>query len=194
MKSTNKTLIALAISMAAIGASAQVDKAASNAAYAAQHKVDQKRAEAKAADSGPIGKAVNNTKAEYHEKMAEKDTKDAKKALGVDNSKTMGTTTVNPSAAATDAKDAMQHKADQKRAEDKAATSGPVGKAVNNTKAEYHKGMAEKNKNDAKENLGIKSKRTPAVTNDSTMPATTGEGGPGINNGTPPVTRPSGNS
>ena len=88
MKSTNKTLIALAISMAAIGASAQVDKAASNAADAAQHKVDQKRAEAKAADSGPIGKAVNNTKAEYHEKMAEKDTKDAKKALGVDNSKT----------------------------------------------------------------------------------------------------------
>ena len=122
MKSTNKTLIALAISMAAIGASAQVDKAASNAADAAQHKVDQKRAEAKAEDSGPIGKAVNNTK------------------------------------------------------------------------AEYHKGMAEKNKNDAKENLGIKSKRTPAVTNDSTMPATTGEGGPGINNGTPPVTRPSGNS
>ena len=35
MKSTNKTLIALAISMAAIGASAQVDKAASNAADAA---------------------------------------------------------------------------------------------------------------------------------------------------------------
>ena len=95
--------------------------------------------------------------------------------------------------AAKDASQAAQNRVDQQRAENKAAESGAVGKAVNNTKAEYHKGMAEKNKNDAKENLGIKSKRTPAVTNDSTMPATTGEGGPGINNGTPPVTRPSGN-
>lgn len=150
MKTTNKTLIALAISMAAFGASAQVDKAASNAADAAQHKVDQKRAEAKAAESGPIGKAVNNTKAEYHEKMAEKDTKDAKKALGVDSTKSG---TVKPGQAATDAKDAIEHKVEQKRAEDKAAASGPIGKAVNNTKAEYHKGMAEKNKNDAKDAL-----------------------------------------
>lgn len=81
MKTTSKTLIALAMSVAAVGAYAQLDKAASNASDAVQHKADQKRAEAKAADSGPVGKAVNNTKAEYHKEMADHNAKEAKDAL-----------------------------------------------------------------------------------------------------------------
>lgn len=162
MKTTNKTLIALAISMAAFGATAQVDRAASEATEAAQHRADQMRAEGKAANSGPVGKAVNNTKAEVHKKMAEHDEKEAREALGVDGKR--ADRDIKPGQAATDAKDAARHKMEQKRAEDKAANSGPVGKAVNNTKAEYHKNMADHNAKEAREALGGKDVRRDTVT------------------------------
>ena len=85
---TTKTLIALAVSLAAFGANAQVDQAAKDASQAAQHRVDQQRAENKAAESGAVGKAVNNTKAEYHKKMAEHNEKEAvKEELGVKKDK-----------------------------------------------------------------------------------------------------------
>ena len=84
---TTKTLIALAVSLAAFGANAQVDQAAKDASQAAQHSVDQQRAENKAADSGAVGKAVNNTKAEYHKNMAEHNANEVKEELGVKKDK-----------------------------------------------------------------------------------------------------------
>ena len=84
---TTKTLIALAESLADIGANAQVDQAAKDASQAAQHRVDQQRAENKAADSGAVGKAVNNTKAEYHKGMAEHNANEVKEELGVKKDK-----------------------------------------------------------------------------------------------------------
>ena len=191
---TTKTLIALAVSLAAFGATAQVDQAAKDASQAAQHRAEQQRAESKATESGTVGKAVNNTKAEYHKKMAEHNEKEAVKEAR----EGMGTTKSDSKASkiATDANDALNHKADQKRAENKAANSGPVGKAVNNTKAEYHKGMAEHNANEVKEELGVKKDKGVVIRRDSSVtPAvpsasSTSEGGPGMNNGTPPATTP----
>ena len=71
----------LAMVLAMAGANAQVGKAASEATDAAKHKIDQKRAESEAKDSGPVGKAVNNAKAGYHKKQAERSTKKAKQAV-----------------------------------------------------------------------------------------------------------------
>lgn len=71
----------LALAMAMAGANAQVSKAASEATEAAQHKIDQKRAESEAKDSGPVGKVVNNAKAGYHKKQAERSAKKAKQAV-----------------------------------------------------------------------------------------------------------------
>jgi len=77
-----KMIFAVAASLALMGAAqAQVGKAANEATDAAQHKVDQKQAEAKAANSGPVGKAVNGVKADYHEHAAKSDAKKAKKSL-----------------------------------------------------------------------------------------------------------------
>ncbi len=76
-----KFLIALATTLAMATASAQVGKAASEATDAAKHKIDQKRAESEAEKSGPIGKAVNNVKSEYHKKQSERSGKKAKQAL-----------------------------------------------------------------------------------------------------------------
>ena len=99
--------------------------------------------------------------------------------------------------AAKDARQAAQHRVDQQRAENKAAESGAVGKAVNNTKAEYHKNMAEHNANEVKEEeLGVKKDKGVVIRRDSSVtPAvpsasSTAEGGPGLNNGTPPATTP----
>ena len=98
--------------------------------------------------------------------------------------------------AAKDARQAAQHRVDQQRAENKAAESGAVGKAVNNTKAEYHKNMAEHNANEVKEELGVKKDKGVTIRRDSSMtpamPSASGttEGGPGLNNGTPPATTP----
>ncbi len=70
----HKTFAALAAAAALLGghaAHAQVGKAASEAADATEHKIDQKRAENDAKHSGPVGKAVNNAKAGYHKNRAE---------------------------------------------------------------------------------------------------------------------------
>src|SRR2546427_7104090 len=45
-------------------------RSASEAADAADHKVKEKQADAKAKDSGPVGKAVNNVKSDYHKKRS----------------------------------------------------------------------------------------------------------------------------
>ncbi|CAB5711457.1 Uncharacterised protein [Delftia tsuruhatensis] len=60
---------------------AQVAKAASEAADAADHKVQEKRAEARAKDSGPVGKAVNNVKSDYHKKRSRQSAENAKESL-----------------------------------------------------------------------------------------------------------------
>lgn len=77
------TITAIAFTLAA-GLSpvhAQVAKAASEAADAADHKVQEKRADAKAKDSGPVGKAVNNVKSEYHKKRSRQSAENAKESL-----------------------------------------------------------------------------------------------------------------
>lgn len=84
-----KLLLATAISLAfAAGLStahAQVGKAASEAASeaadAADHKVKEKQADAKAKDSGPVGKAVNNVKSDYHKKRSKQSADNAKESL-----------------------------------------------------------------------------------------------------------------
>lgn len=55
--------------------------------------------------------------------------------------------------AASDAADSVEHKVEQKRADNEAKKSGPVGKAVNKVKSGYHKNRAEDSKNDAKKAL-----------------------------------------
>lgn len=77
-----RALLATAITLlATTSAFAQLDKAATDAADAAEHKVEQKKAESDAKKSGPVGKAVNNTKAKYHKSQANRNAKSAKKAL-----------------------------------------------------------------------------------------------------------------
>ena len=79
-----KPLIALTatLGLLAFGPSyAQLDKAASETANAAEHKIDEKRAENEASKSGPVGKAVNKTKASYHKNRAKASATKAKKAL-----------------------------------------------------------------------------------------------------------------
>ncbi|KTT23768.1 hypothetical protein [Pseudacidovorax intermedius] len=60
---------------------AQLGKAASEATDAAEHKIDQKRAESEAKKSGPVGKAVNNVKSSYHKNRSESSATKAKNAL-----------------------------------------------------------------------------------------------------------------
>ena len=85
MHSLKKLLLATAISFAAAAAlspvHAQVGKAASEAADAADHKVKEKQADAKAKDSGPVGKAVNNVKSDYHNKRSKQSAENAKESL-----------------------------------------------------------------------------------------------------------------
>ena len=74
----------LAISFALMGAApafAQIDKAASNAADAAEHKIDQKRADSDAKKSGPVGKVVNGVKSDYHQSQSKRSAEKAKQAL-----------------------------------------------------------------------------------------------------------------
>lgn len=77
----NKILIALVGSFCFTLASAQVDKAASEATDSVKHKIDQKSAESDAKKSGPIGKTVNNVKADYHKSQSKSSSNKAKKAL-----------------------------------------------------------------------------------------------------------------
>ena len=55
--------------------------------------------------------------------------------------------------AASEAANSVEHKVDQKRAENEAKKSGPVGKAVNNVKSGYHKNRSEASKQKAKKAL-----------------------------------------
>jgi len=80
----NKTLIAVATSLALLAAgaaNAQLGKAASEATDAAKHKIDEKRADSEAKKSGPVGKAVNNVKSGYHKNRSKNSAEKAKKAL-----------------------------------------------------------------------------------------------------------------
>ena len=165
MKACKKHLIALAATMASFGAMAQIDQAVKDSREAIEHRTDQVGAERKAAESGPIGKAVNNTKAEYHKKMAEHHEKEAIKELKQAMPGAKPPTIVEKAESiATDAKDALVHRKDQRAAEEKAAQSGPVGKLVNKAKAQYHEGMAEHNEREVKEALD--GKRAPKVIRD----------------------------
>lgn len=78
-----KIAVAAAIlaSFAALSANAQVGAAANDATDAAQHKVDQKQAESKAKKEGPVGRAVDNVKADYHKHEAKASANKAKKEL-----------------------------------------------------------------------------------------------------------------
>jgi len=76
-----KILFALVVSLAAFGANAQLGKAASEATDATKHKIDEKRADSEAKKSGPVGKAVNNVKSDYHKSMSKNSADKAKKAL-----------------------------------------------------------------------------------------------------------------
>lgn len=81
-----KFFVATTITLfAATSAFAQLGQAASDAGEAVNQKVEQKQAENAAAKSGPVGKVVNGTKAQYHKaqskRHAEKAKKNVKKAL-----------------------------------------------------------------------------------------------------------------
>ena len=55
--------------------------------------------------------------------------------------------------AASEATDAAKHKIDEKRADNEAKKSGPVGKAVNNVKSGYHKNRSQNSADKAKKAL-----------------------------------------
>lgn len=78
-----KKLIAITIAaaFATSAAYAQIDKAASETANAAEHKIDEKRAESEAKKSGPVGKVVNKTKAKYHKEKSKRSASKAKQSL-----------------------------------------------------------------------------------------------------------------
>lgn len=79
-----KSLIVIAATLAVFTAgtaSAQVGKAAAEASDAAEHKIEQKRADDKAEKSGPVGKAVNNVKSDYHKKRSKNSADKAKQSL-----------------------------------------------------------------------------------------------------------------
>jgi hypothetical protein len=80
-----KTLSALAAALALMGtasiATAQVGKAASEASDSVEHKMEQKQAESDAKKSGPVGKAVNKTKAKYHKSRSKNSADKAKQSL-----------------------------------------------------------------------------------------------------------------
>lgn len=77
----NKILVALAASLTVLTAGAQMGKAASEATDSAKHKIDEKRADSEAQKSGPVGKAVNNVKSDYHRNRSKSSADKAKQAL-----------------------------------------------------------------------------------------------------------------
>lgn len=77
----NKILVALAASLTVLTAGAQMGKAASEATDSAKHKIDEKRADSEAQKSGPVGKAVNNVKSDYHRNRSKNSADKAKQAL-----------------------------------------------------------------------------------------------------------------
>ena len=78
-------LIGILLSASLVGlsniAAAQVSKAASEATDAAKHKIDEKRADDEAKKSGPVGKAVNNVKSDYHNNRSRNSAEKAKQSL-----------------------------------------------------------------------------------------------------------------
>ena len=76
-----KTLLALAAALTMLGAHAQVGKAASDATDSVKHKIDQKRADSDAKKSGPVGKAVDGVKSDYHQSQSKRSADKAKQAL-----------------------------------------------------------------------------------------------------------------
>lgn len=64
-----------------------------------------------------------------------------------------GTASAQVGKAASEATDAAKHKIDEKRADNEAKKSGPVGKAVNNVKSGYHKNRSESSADKAKKAL-----------------------------------------
>ncbi|MDA7418317.1 hypothetical protein PGB34_18270 [Xenophilus arseniciresistens] len=66
---------------------------------------------------------------------------------------TLGSAHAQVGKAASEAADSVEHKVEQKRADNEAKKSGPVGKAVNKVKSGYHKNRAEDSKDNAKRAL-----------------------------------------
>lgn len=75
------TMLCAAFAAGLPAAHAQVGKAASEAVDAADHKIEEKRADAKAKDSGPVGKVVNKTKSKYHQQRSKQSAENAKQSL-----------------------------------------------------------------------------------------------------------------
>lgn len=64
-----------------------------------------------------------------------------------------GTANAQIGKAASEATDAAKHKIDEKRADNDAKKSGPIGKAVDNVKSGYHKNRAKSSIGKAKKSL-----------------------------------------
>ncbi len=72
-------IVIMGLALAGVGsAHAQAAKAASEAADAVEHKIEEKRADNAAAKSGPVGKVVNKTKAGYHKAQSKRSANKAK--------------------------------------------------------------------------------------------------------------------
>lgn len=80
MQKTVMALVAAGLLFTVGAAGAQVGKAASSAADAVEHKIDQKRADSDAKKSGPVGKVVNKAKSGYHKSRARNSSAKAKSA------------------------------------------------------------------------------------------------------------------
>lgn len=65
----------------------------------------------------------------------------------------VGTAQAQVGKAASEAANSVEHKIDEKRADNEAKKSGPVGKAVNKVKSGYHKNRSEASKQKAKKAL-----------------------------------------
>lgn len=75
------TIVSIGFAAGLSPAHAQVGKAASEAVDAADHKIEEKRADAKAKESGPVGKVVNNVKSKYHKERSRQSAENAKQSL-----------------------------------------------------------------------------------------------------------------
>lgn len=65
----------------------------------------------------------------------------------------LGSANAQVGKAASEAANSVEHKIDEKRADNEAKKSGPVGKAVNKVKSGYHENRAEDSKDNAKRAL-----------------------------------------
>lgn len=83
MKKNILAVLLVSASFMGLGATAnaQLSKAASEATDSAKHKIDEKRADDEAKKSGPVGKAVNNVKSDYHKNRSKNSADKAKQSL-----------------------------------------------------------------------------------------------------------------